>query len=92
VYSQFGAQEGWENLFMMDKSPGVQLIGGIIVEYVPGDSLTLILPKPATYVLDYRTNLGTYHLEFQTTTAQEVKVIPLKNDEVILEAYVTIYK
>lgn len=92
VYSQFGAREGWWNLFRRDKSPGVQLIGGILVQYAPEDSLTLILPRPATYVLDYRTNLGTYHLEFQTTSVQEIKVIPLKNDEVILEAYVTVYE
>jgi hypothetical protein len=91
VYSEFGAQTGWERLFQRDRSPAVMLIGWIGVTYAPGQALTLTLPRPARYVFAYRTNLGAYRLEFRTTTFLEEVVIDLKPGEVVGEAYITMY-
>ncbi len=92
VYSEFDARDGWWNIFNRDDSAGIMLIGAIGVTYKEGESLTLVLPRPARYVVDYRTNLGSYHVEFLTTSFQEQRVIPLQPGEVVLEAYVTVYE
>lgn len=90
VFSVFGAREGW-HLFQRDESlPEILLIGGIGVTYIPGVSLELVLPRPALYILEYRTNLATYRVEFQTTQWFEHKVIRLQPGESISEAYITV--
>lgn len=91
VYSKLGARTGWWHIFRRDNSPGIMLIGWIGVTYEAGEALTLTLPRPARYVLNYRTNFGSYRVEFQTTKFQEQYRVQLQPDEVVLEAYVTIY-
>lgn len=91
VYSEFGASGGWWNLFVRDGSPEVMLIGWVQVAYKPGALLTLVFPKPATYVLDYTTSLGTFRVEFQTTEVQETRTVFLQPGDEIWEAYLTVY-
>jgi hypothetical protein len=92
VYSQFGSHNDWWTLFARDNSPGIMLIGGVLLEYNPGVSLKLTLPKPGRYVLDYRTTLGSFQAEFQATSRQQEWIVYLQPGDEILEAYLTVYE
>jgi hypothetical protein len=92
VFSEFGAMDGWWNIFVKDDySPGILLIGGIVgVAYTPGESLELTISRPGHYLLDYTTNLGIYQIDFWTTAWYETKIIPLQPGEEVWEAYITV--
>ncbi len=89
LYSELGASGAWNHLFSIDPSiAGIPLIGGVGVNYVPGVKLELYIPVAGKYLLTYRTTLGTFQFEFETTEDNMTQVIGLTPGDEVIEAYI----
>ena len=87
-FSELGASGSWKSLFARDSSPGIQIIGGVGVKYVPGEFLKLYLTLKGTYLLTYKTTIGTFEHEFRAAKDNFVEAVGLQPGVEVLEAYV----
>jgi hypothetical protein len=86
VFSEDGATGSGEQLFA--KSNDILLIGGIGIEYTPGNSyFRLHIPVGGTYHLTYITLKGRFEIEF-TVEDNTIKEIGLSDGDVVREAYI----
>lgn len=88
LYSELGASSSWRSLFAVDSSPGIPLIGGVGVKYIPGEVLELYLTLKGAYLLTYKTTLGTFEHEFTASKDNFVEAVGLQPGVEVLEAYV----
>ncbi len=88
VFSEFGATGSGEHLFAKSDNSGILLIGGVGIEYTPGDSyFRLHIPVGGTYRLTYITQKGRFETEF-TVEDNTTKEIGLSDGDLVREAYI----
>jgi len=88
LFSEEGATGSGAHLFAKSDNTGVLLIGGIGIEYTPGNSyFRLHLPVGGTYRLTYITLQGRFETEL-TVEDNTVKEIGLSEGDLVQEAYI----
>lgn len=87
-FSELGASGSWEHLFARDSSSGIPIIGGVGAKYIPGEVLELYLTLKGTYLLTYKTTIGTFEHEFTAATDNFVEAVGLQPGVEVLEAYI----
>ena len=88
LFSEEGATGSGSHLFAKSDNNGVLLIGGIGIEYMPGNSyFKLHIPVGGTYRLTYITLKGRFETEF-TVEDNSVKEIGLSEGDLVQEAYI----
>ena len=89
LYSELGATGSWSHLFRQDASiPEILLIGGVGVNYVPGETFELYFPSAGTYLFTYTTTLGTFQITIEIAENNEIYPIGLPPGDEVLEAYI----
>lgn len=88
VFSELGASGTGDQLFSKSDNNGVQLIGGVGIEYTAGNAFfRLHIPSGGVYHLTYITQNGHFEIEF-TVEDNAIKDIGLSNGDIVQEAYI----